>query len=563
MQSRLRSTSLLLALIALASGAFAQTTLHTISIGYAWDTRSIGDVDGDGVDDFAAGCPGTYQLTCNGGAGVVHVYSGRTGAELYWRSSPPSASNFDAFGWSIDRVGDTNGDGISDFVVGAPLWSSTASCGEGRAFICSGADGAVLQTLTGLAGQQGSYTQFGRCVAGVGDVNADGVPDVAVASEYGINLNGVQSGYVCVFSGADGSVLHVLNGNWNGERFGTACAAAGDVNGDGVPDILVGSPYYYYATGPGAVRIYSGYDGLLLRFVTGVAPPPQAITIGFGVASLGDVNGDGVPDFVTGATPSYGSNGARVYSGASGGLLFSVAAQPTFNAYGGVEPFPHPVAGLGDVNGDGTPDIITATTSGAVVYSGGNGAQIFTRTLPSDCASVGPASDLNHDGYADFLCNAWNAGTTIANVVLMSCPVPATYCTGKLNSVGCLPSMASSGVMSLSVGNDDFHAYSQSSLNNTNGMLLWSVGPNAVPFFGGTLCVAPPIMRTGLQNSGGSATGIDCTGSFSFHFSRAYASSVGVTPGERIYCQYWSRDPGYSPPNNVSLTNGLSFTVCP
>jgi hypothetical protein len=423
-------------------------------------------------------------------------------------------------------------------------------------------DGSVLQTLVGPGSQTGSYQVFGRCVAGIGDVDGDSVPDVAVGSEYGVNSFGVQSGYVCIYSGFDGSVLHTLYGNWINERFGTCCAAAGDVNGDGIPDVLVGSPYGSYATGNGGVRIYSGSDGLLLKFVTGTQGS-QAVVIGYGVASTGDVNGDGIPDFVTGAIPSFGSGGARVYSSASGALLYTVAAQPSIMTSGGSIPLPHPVAGAGDVDGDGVPDIITATSSGASIYSGVNGALLSSHPLPALCASVGAASDLNGDAHADFLCGATNAVGTVVDVVLSDCPVPTSYCSGKLNSVGCLPLVASSGVLSLSVGNDDFIAFSQNSLNHTNGMLLWSYSPNSVPFYGGTLCVGSPIARTGIQNSGGSPVGIDCTGSFSFHFSRAYVNAQSMPPGARIYCQYWSRDPGYSPPNNVSLTNGLSFTVCP
>lgn len=540
----------------------AQTTLYSISSPGPWDMRSLGDVDGDGVADFALGCPEAIGFSCNpSGGGVVHVYSGRTGVELYQVGAPPGAMTLDAFGFSIDAVGDTNGDGVPDFVVGAPLWSSvTSSCGEGRAYICSGQDGTILQTLVGPGNVPGAYQLFGDTVAGIGDANGDGIPDVAVGSEYGYNNLGVQSGYVCIYSGLDGSIIHTLYGNWNGERFGTCCAAAGDLNGDGYSDVLVGSPYATYSGGVGGVRVYSGFDGLLLTFITGTA----TINIGYGVASTGDINGDGVPDFITGATPSYGNLGGRVYSGMTGTLLYTVPANPTVAVYpAGIIPYSHPVGSCGDVDGDGIPDIITATSGGAVISSGSTGALLASHAMPTFVSSVGTATDLNGDGRADFMCTSWNGGTTFAAVVLSDCPVPTNYCTGKLNSVGCTPAMTSTGVLSLSVGNDDFFAFGTSEMNNVSGMLLWSTHQNSVPFHGGTLCLGASIQRTPIQNSGGSASGIDCTGSYSYHFTRAYVSGLAVPPGTRIYSQYWSRDPGYSPPNNIGLTDGLSFTVCP
>ena len=546
----------LVALVALLpQPASSQTTLHSLQVYGTWDVRSLGDVDGDGVADFGVGCPGTSQLYCNSGSGVVHIYSGLTGAELYSKNAPLGGVPVDAFGWSIDGVGDVNGDGLSDFVVGAPLWaSSTFQCGEGRAYICSGLDGAILQTLVAPGNVPGAYQAFGRSVAGVGDVNADGVPDVAVGSEYGFNALGVQSGNVGIYSGLDGSILHTLDGNWINERFGTCCAAAGDVNSDGYADVIVGSPYGNYASGLGGVRVYSGFDGLLIKFTTGTFSD----AIGYGVASVGDINGDGVPDFITGT-----ANEARVYSGQTLTLIRTLPAQPTFPIGSVPYPFPHPVSGIADVDGDGVRDIVTATTAGASVYSGLTGTLILTHPMPTGVASVGSATDLNGDGYADVLCGTWNGATTRADVVLAHCPVPTTFCTAKLNSVGCLPSMSSSGVLSLSVGNDDFYALASNELNNVNGMLIWSSNPASVPFYGGTLCVGPGIHRTPVQNSGGSPTGVDCSGGYSFNFSRAYVLGYAVQPGQRLYAQCWSRDPGYSPPYNVGLTNGLSFTVCP
>jgi Tol biopolymer transport system component len=138
----------------------------------------------------------------------------------------------------------------------------------------------------------------------------------------------------------------------------------------------------------------------------------------------------------------------------------------------------------------------------------------------------------------------------------------STYCTAKLNSLGCMPSIGSSGLPSQS-GPDNFYATATNVRNNKLGMMLWSLTPDSHPFFGGTLCVHSPIKRTPGQNSGGSATGNDCTGSYSYHFTQAYMLQQLLPSDTTVYAQFWSRDPGFAPPNNIGLTNGLSFTICP
>ncbi len=101
-------------------------------------------------------------------------------------------------------------------------------------------------------------------------------------------------------------------------------------------------------------------------------------------------------------------------------------------------------------------------------------------------------------------------------------------------------------------------------LNRKPGIMLWSTLPAAIPFGGGTLCLAPPIVRTPGQASGGSpAPTIDWTGQYSFHFGHAYTQSYFLAAGQSIRTQYWSRDPGFVAPTNIGLTNGLSFTLQP
>ncbi|MGH8567369.1 MAG: FG-GAP-like repeat-containing protein, partial [Gammaproteobacteria bacterium] len=171
------------------------------------------------------------------------------------------------------------GDGKPDLLVGTDFGQ--------RAFVFSGVDGSVLRTLVNPQG--GS---FRGPVAGIGDVNSDGVPDFLVGAPIQI-VAGIVTGRAFVFNGADASLLRLLdNPNPSGfAGFGSALSAAGDVNGDGVPDLLVG------AAGQGRAFVFNGADASLLLTLTADSSG------GFGevVAGIGDVDGDGAPDFLVGA----------------------------------------------------------------------------------------------------------------------------------------------------------------------------------------------------------------------------------------------------------------------
>ncbi|MCK6445282.1 MAG: hypothetical protein L6Q99_02725 [Planctomycetes bacterium] len=142
-----------------------------------------------------------------------------------------------------------------------------------------------------------------------------------------------------------------------------------------------------------------------------------------------------------------------------------------------------------------------------------------------------------------------------------ACGPIAVYCTAKVNSQGCTPTIASAGTPSFS-GPDDFFIDATSVLNYRAGMLIWSRAPAALPFMGGTLCVAPPVKRTTLQDSAGNPGAEDCSGSYSFHMSQSYMDEHAFGVGETIFVQYWSRDP-LSSSFPAGLTDALSFSRCP
>lgn len=139
---------------------------------------------------------------------------------------------------------------------------------------------------------------------------------------------------------------------------------------------------------------------------------------------------------------------------------------------------------------------------------------------------------------------------------------PTTFCTAKLNSQFCLPTISATGTPSLSGGVGSFLIDSGLQMPLVNGFLLYGYAADSIPFQGGFLCIAPPTVRTGVQFSGGS-TGNPCSGSFTFDFGAYLASGAdaNLTCGTEVYSQYWSRDTGFTAPNNTNLSLGLEFTI--
>lgn len=145
-----------------------------------------------------------------------------------------------------------------------------------------------------------------------------------------------------------------------------------------------------------------------------------------------------------------------------------------------------------------------------------------------------------------------------------SCENPWIYCTAKVNSAGCTPSIGSSGQPSLAAPADDFHILASTVLNAKYGTMIWGGAAGTHPFYGGTLCITPPIVRTPGQSAGGNPPPtVDCSGHYSYHFTQAYMQQHLLSAGQSIYAQYWSRDPGFRAPNSIGLTDALRATLLP
>ena len=310
----------------------------------------------------------------------------------------------DQAGRSVAWVGDVNQDGVTDVVVGA-----SAHRAAGSVTLYSGKDGVPLWRVRGLF-----QDDLGRSVAGAGDVNRDGYPDV-IAGAPGISPQSGGAGSALVFSGKDGAVLWRFDGTrgWSapfqGDVFGSSVAGPGDVNQDGYADLLVGALY----AGPGGrgfVYLFSGKDGKKI-WETGSA---QDLILGRSVEGAGDVNLDGVPDLLVGESPlsSRGVASASVYSGRDFSLLLKLKFLPEERLISGRRS----LAGIGDVNLDGIPDVIAGTnrleypftTSHVVVFSGENGEALLRLDGLASYRlyGVAGAGDMDLDGVPDLLVSA-------------------------------------------------------------------------------------------------------------------------------------------------------------
>lgn len=173
----------------------------------------------------------------------------------------------------------------------------------------------------------------------------------------------------------------------------------------------------------------------------------------------------------------------------------------------------------------------------------------------SPCIDAGdPAAPLDADGSAPDL-GAFPLDPGY-------CPVPQVYCEAKVNSLGCEPSIECEGTVRLNES-DTLRVTATGVLNNQVGILFWGTGAQAVPAFGGTLCVAPPVRLTTARRTGGNPGPDDCSGTLAFEFSGGYLSTEGIGAFSALYAQYWYRDPQFPAPDDVGLTAAVRFSVCP
>ncbi|SKB57296.1 FG-GAP-like repeat-containing protein [Dyadobacter psychrophilus] len=452
--------------------------------GYGWSAASAGDVNGDGFSDVIVGDPsynhnGSYNgaafiyygtlsgitpvaavmLTCdaananfgftvasagdinNDGYSDVIVGSPDNGQAFVFHGSASGVDNVpeivlediqqdQSFGWAVASAGDVNADGFSDVIIGAHEYDR-GQTDEGVAFIYHGAAGGLTSQYAAILEINQSGANFGRCVGSAGDVNGDGFSDVVIgAPYYDISVLNTNEGAAFIYHGSASGVSSVFAQKINGEKAGAwmghSVASAGDVNGDGYSDIVVGEHEFTGSVNEGAALVFQGSaSGILSTSIANVRSGQADSHLGWSVRSAGDVNGDGFSDIIVGApffdSPEKNEGAAFIYHGSASGLNYISNATLSANQNG--SQMGYAVSSAGDVNGDGFNDVIVGapyfdngeTNEGAAFLYYGSASGISLNgfeTLEGNQAeanmgfSVSGAGDINGDGYADVLVGA-------------------------------------------------------------------------------------------------------------------------------------------------------------
>jgi hypothetical protein len=460
-----------------ASAATLQSNQSGALMGYS--VAGAGDVNGDGYADVIVGAH--YYDAGEADEGAAFVFLGSAGGIA--GGSPASAaatlqSNQEGanLGVGVAGVGDVNGDGYADVIVGAWLYDA-GETDEGAAFVYLGSATGIANggPATAAATLQSNQTSalLGLSVARAGDVNGDGYADVIVGAHF-YDLGEANEGAVFVFlgsptgiaSGSPATAATTLESNQAGAQMGAGVAGAGDVDGDGYADVIVGANLYDAGgTDAGAAFVYLGSASGIATGSPATAaamlPSNQAgAHMGYSVAGAGDVNSDGYADVIVGAF-SYDAGqadegAAFVYLGGARGIVSGspASAAATLEANQAGARLGWSVAGAGDVNGDGYADVIVGTDrydageadEGAAFVFLGSPSGIASGNPTSTAAmlqsnqvgalmgfSVAGAGDVNGDGYADVIvgAHAYDSGETNEGAAFVFLGGPAGIPSGS------------------------------------------------------------------------------------------------------------------------------------
>jgi|GEM_PF-17056 len=289
----------------------------------------------------------------------------------------------DQFGWIARNLGDVDGDGVPDFVTSAPTWHG----GAGKVYVYSTRSGALAWSADGKPGDQ-----LGTGVEAAGDTNRDGIPDVIAGAP--------GRGKVYVYSGKDGRVLQTFTVE------SQHVSGAGDVDRDGYADVIVGAPT------ANKTYVYSGKDGHVILTLAGETAGDQ-----FGATVAGYAKGDRM--FLVVGAPGVQKKGRTyVYTSLTEKPAFVIDADETGAALGRMF-----VSVVGDVDGDGVPDVYASDWANAAkgrgtgrvyVHSGADGKRLLTLTgeTAGEGFGIGPATagDVDADGHDDLIVGSWQYG---------------------------------------------------------------------------------------------------------------------------------------------------------
>jgi hypothetical protein len=317
---------------------------------YGESVSGVGDVNGDGYDDIVVGA--IFFDNDQNDEGGAWLYLGAA-------AGPDTAADWHVegnqqnaqLGYAVAGAGDVNQDGFDDLLVGIP--------GRDRVHLYLGSPAGPSVSPSWIA--TGCCT-YGASVAAAGDINADGFDDVVIGAMNGGTLGeGIAQVFHGSATGLGPTPAWTGEGNQDFARYGYSVSGAGDVNDDGFDDIVIGATDYDHGEiDEGRVFVYHGSAAGLATAPAWTAEVNQPDTyFGFSVAGAGDVNADGFGDVIAGAIwwsqGVFNDDGlASVYLGSAGGL----AAEPVFTTYGLNAEMGFSVDSAGDLNRDGFDDVV-------------------------------------------------------------------------------------------------------------------------------------------------------------------------------------------------------------
>ncbi len=497
----------------------------------------VGDLDQDGHEDFAA-----YD----------RLVSGRDGSTLHTYPGPSAAA-----------TDDLDGDGLPEAVIWGGAGAYTLN-------LTSSSSGQVLHTI------QKSFN-FASRILTEGDFDGDGVGDLLTAAPNASTLN-FYSGGVWAFSTTTGAQLFVSRGRQKDGNYGADLALMGDLDGDGREDFAVGAPGETQNGATGRVHLRSGLDGSRIRVVKG---PQGALGFGRSVARVTDLDGDGIRDLAIGAPaevlPSGGRGVVYIVSTATGAFLRTIRGEFADGQGNPVNDFGAALGLAGDQDLDGHPDLGVGAplSSGAgmlFVFASDDGALLSAREGRVSGEKFGAwflSLDLTADGRDDLLV-ASPSSPAPASVVSQgrlemfdgASSSVAAYCGPQPSANQCEAEVVTQGTASRSLSTG-FQVSALKLEGGQPGIVFFGSEAQQRPWQGGftNLCVAPPLIRTGVFTASGSAA--TCDGTFAFDFNAWMTANPHRAPaaGAAAYAQAWFMDPGA--PGGSSLSSAVVFSVQP